>query len=59
VLNETIAITTLVGTALVIGGIALVNSRYGTRTVFAGRGAGGASTPDVPSTRSKARAPGG
>jgi drug/metabolite transporter (DMT)-like permease len=59
VLSETIAITTLVGTALVIGGIALVNSRYGTRTVFAGRGAGGASTPDVPSTGSKARAPGG
>ena len=59
VLSETIAITTLVGTALVIGGIALVNSRHGTRTVFAGRGAGGASTPDVPSTRSKARAPGG
>ncbi|HEY8987558.1 MAG TPA: EamA family transporter [Candidatus Limnocylindrales bacterium] len=39
VLQEPIAPSTLLGTALVIGGIALVNSRYGTRTVFAGRGA--------------------
>ena len=39
VLQEPIAPSTLLGTALVIGGIALVNSRYGTRTLFAGRGA--------------------
>jgi drug/metabolite transporter (DMT)-like permease len=34
VLNEPIAPSTLVGTVLVIGGIALVNSRYGTRPLF-------------------------
>ena len=34
VLNERIDVTTLVGTALIIGGIALVNSRYGTRPLF-------------------------
>jgi drug/metabolite transporter (DMT)-like permease len=56
VLHETIAVTTLVGTVLVIGGIALVNSRYGTRTVFAGRGAG---TPDGVPTRPNAGARGG
>jgi drug/metabolite transporter (DMT)-like permease len=56
VLHETIAVTTLVGTVLVIGGIALVNSRYGTRTVFAGRGAG---TPDGVPTRPNAGAGGG
>jgi drug/metabolite transporter (DMT)-like permease len=39
VLQEPIAPSTLLGTALVIGGIALVNSRFGTRTLFAGRGA--------------------
>ena len=37
VLSEPIAITTLIGTVLVIAGIALVNSRYGTRPLFAGR----------------------
>ena len=37
VLSEPIAATTLVGTVLVIAGIALVNSRYGTRPLFAGR----------------------
>ena len=37
VLSEPIAASTLIGTALVIGGIALVNSRYGTRPIFAGR----------------------
>jgi drug/metabolite transporter (DMT)-like permease len=56
VLHETIAVTTLVGTVLVIGGIALVNSRYGTRTVFAGRGA---RTPDGVPTRPNAGARGG
>jgi drug/metabolite transporter (DMT)-like permease len=39
VLQEPIAPSTFLGTALVIGGIALVNSRYGTRRLFAGRGA--------------------
>jgi drug/metabolite transporter (DMT)-like permease len=48
VLREPIAPSTLLGTALVIGGIALVNSRYGTRTLFAGRGA--APTPIKPET---------
>jgi drug/metabolite transporter (DMT)-like permease len=37
VLREPIAASTLIGTVLVIGGIALVNSRYGTRPLFAGR----------------------
>jgi len=37
VLSEPIAASTLVGTVLVIAGIALVNSRYGTRPLFAGR----------------------
>ena len=39
VLQEPIAPSTFLGTALVIGGIALVNSRCGTRRLFAGRGA--------------------
>jgi drug/metabolite transporter (DMT)-like permease len=39
VLNEQVTWSTLIGTALVIGGIALVNSRYGTRPVFAQRNA--------------------
>ena len=34
VLNERIDVTTLAGAALIIGGIALVNSRYGTRPLF-------------------------
>jgi drug/metabolite transporter (DMT)-like permease len=37
VLQEPIAPTTFLGTGLVIGGIALVNSRYGTRPLFSGR----------------------
>jgi drug/metabolite transporter (DMT)-like permease len=37
VLSEPIAPSTLVGTVLVIGGIALVNSRFGTRPIFARR----------------------
>jgi drug/metabolite transporter (DMT)-like permease len=61
VLHEPIAITTLVGTALIIGGIALVNSRYGTRPLFSRRAAGytsGSSAttvtglPSDPSTKS-------
>jgi drug/metabolite transporter (DMT)-like permease len=34
VLNEVVSISTLIGTILVIGGIALVNSRFGTRPLF-------------------------
>jgi drug/metabolite transporter (DMT)-like permease len=34
VLGEPIAVTMLIGTALVIGGIALVNARYGTRQLY-------------------------
>jgi len=34
VLSEPVSPTTLIGTVLVIGGIALVNSRYGTRPLF-------------------------
>jgi drug/metabolite transporter (DMT)-like permease len=34
VLHEVVAINTLIGTILVIGGIALVNSRFGTRPLF-------------------------
>src|SRR3954468_16868250 len=37
VLNEPIAASTLVGGALVVAGIALVNSRYGTRALFTRR----------------------
>jgi drug/metabolite transporter (DMT)-like permease len=37
VLQEPIAVSTIVGTVLVIGGIALVNSRYGARPLFAQR----------------------
>jgi drug/metabolite transporter (DMT)-like permease len=37
VLSEPIAPSTLLGTVLVIGGIALVNSRFGTRPLFARR----------------------
>ena len=37
VLSEPITPSTLIGTVLVIGGIALVNSRYGTRPLLAGR----------------------
>jgi drug/metabolite transporter (DMT)-like permease len=39
VLKEPIAPSTLLGTVLVIVGIALVNSRYGNRFLFEGRGA--------------------
>ena len=34
VLNEPVGLTLLVGTGLVIGGVALVNSRYGSRPLF-------------------------
>jgi drug/metabolite transporter (DMT)-like permease len=35
VLKEVVSINTVIGTVLVIGGIALVNSRFGTRPLFA------------------------
>ena len=38
VLGEPLDAALLVGTALIIGGVALVNSRYGTRPLFARRG---------------------
>jgi len=41
VLREPIAASTLVGAGLVIGGIAVVNSRFGARPLFAGRNAAG------------------
>ena len=41
VLREPIAASTLIGAGLVIGGIAVVNSRYGARPLFAGRNAAG------------------
>jgi drug/metabolite transporter (DMT)-like permease len=41
VLREPIATSTLVGAGLVIGGIAVVNSRYGARPLFARRNAAG------------------
>jgi drug/metabolite transporter (DMT)-like permease len=34
VLHEAVSLSTLIGTVLVIGGIALVNARYGTRPLF-------------------------
>jgi drug/metabolite transporter (DMT)-like permease len=34
VLQEAVSLSTLIGTVLVIGGIALVNSRFGTRPLF-------------------------
>ena len=42
VLNEQVSISTLVGTLLVIGGIALVNARFWTRPLFAWRAPAGA-----------------
>jgi drug/metabolite transporter (DMT)-like permease len=39
VLHEPIDARLLIGTALVIGGVALVNSRYGSRPLFQQRGA--------------------
>jgi drug/metabolite transporter (DMT)-like permease len=44
VLREPIAASTLLGTVLVIAGIALVNSRYGTRPLFARRPAAATTT---------------
>ena len=46
VLSEPILLSTIIGTVLVIGGIALVNSRYGTRPLFR------QGTPPAPGTTS-------
>lgn len=46
VLSEPVSASTLIGTVLVIGGIALVNSRYGTRPLF--RQKSGDATPGEP-----------
>ena len=54
VLHEPIAVSMLIGTALVIGGIALVNSRYGTRAVFS---RGRPPAPEVAAGRPNADAP--
>jgi drug/metabolite transporter (DMT)-like permease len=43
--HEDVTTTTVLGTALVIGGIALVNSRYGTRPLFSQADRAAASTP--------------
>src|SRR3954470_3789391 len=43
--HENVTTTTVLGTALVIGGIALVNSRYGTRPLFSQADRAAASTP--------------
>jgi drug/metabolite transporter (DMT)-like permease len=50
VLSEPIAPTMILGTVLIIGGIALVNSRYGARPVFSRRDATppGSTTPTTP-----------
>jgi drug/metabolite transporter (DMT)-like permease len=45
VLGEPIGVTMLVGTALIIGGIALVNARYGTRPLYVRGGIRPAATP--------------
>ncbi len=45
VLHEPIAASTLLGTVLIVGGIALVNSRFGTRPLFVRGGAPPAAAP--------------
>jgi drug/metabolite transporter (DMT)-like permease len=54
VLGEPIALTMLIGTALIIGGIALVNARFGTRPLYV---RGGIRTP-VAATDDRAAQPG-
>jgi drug/metabolite transporter (DMT)-like permease len=59
VLGEPIAVTTLIGTALIIGGIALVNAKYGTRALYVRGGirppvAAPADPAAQPGTRSQA-----
>ncbi|HEY7131780.1 MAG TPA: DMT family transporter [Candidatus Limnocylindrales bacterium] len=55
VLGEPIQATMLAGTALIIGGIALVNSRYGARPVFSRRDATppGPVTPPAPAPEAR------
>jgi drug/metabolite transporter (DMT)-like permease len=48
VLNEPIDIRLLIGTALVIGGVALVNSRFGARPIAIRRRTGAAAEPAEP-----------
>ena len=54
VLSEPIDGRLLVGTALVIGGVALVNSRFGSRRLYGRAGAGGAPSPVEPPQRAEA-----
>jgi hypothetical protein len=42
------------GTALVIGGVALVNSRFGSRRLYGRANAGGTPTPVEPTQRADA-----
>ncbi|MDQ2965390.1 MAG: DMT family transporter [Chloroflexota bacterium] len=54
VLSEPVDGRLLVGTALVIGGVALVNSRFGSRRLYGRAGAGGGITPVEPAQRANA-----
>jgi drug/metabolite transporter (DMT)-like permease len=56
VLSEPVDGRLLVGTALVIGGVALVNSRFGSRRLYGRAGAGGAA-PIEPAQRAEATSP--
>ncbi len=48
VLNEAVTVSTLIGTVLVIGGIALVNARFGTRPLFSRGEAGSIALDGAP-----------
>jgi drug/metabolite transporter (DMT)-like permease len=54
VLSEPIDGRLLVGTALVIGGVALVNSRFGSRRLYGRANAGGSPAPVEPAQRAEA-----
>ena len=54
VLSEPVDGRLLLGTALIIGGVALVNSRYGSRRLYGRAGAGGGATPVEPTQRAEA-----
>jgi drug/metabolite transporter (DMT)-like permease len=54
VLSEPVDGRLLVGTALVIGGVALVNSRFGSRRLYGRANAGGAGPPLEPAQRAEA-----
>jgi drug/metabolite transporter (DMT)-like permease len=55
VMKEVLSINTLIGSVLVIGGIALVNSRFGTRPLFAqNRNAQAGRTDAAPTTAGRA-----